>query len=135
MNNGAFTKSHLTTARANLKRVFDAGIRVVMGTDTGSYGVMMGASSQMELALMVEAGLTPANVLQSATIDAARMLGHEKDSGSIEAGKQADLLVLDANPLDDIRNVSRIFRVVKGGVVYDPAQLLSNVRFTAARGN
>jgi imidazolonepropionase-like amidohydrolase len=134
LDNTAFTRSHLTTARANLKRVSDAGIPVVMGTDTGFFGVMMGAASHLELALMVEAGLSPNAALHAATINAARMLGHERDAGSIETGKQADLVILDANPLGDIRNVSRIFRIVKGGVVYDPAQLLSNVRFTAGRG-
>jgi imidazolonepropionase-like amidohydrolase len=106
-----------------------------MGTDTGFYGVMMGAASQIELALMVDAGLTPAASLQTATINAARMLGREKEAGSVEAGKLADLLILDANPLENITNVSRIFRVVKGGIVYEPAQLLSTVRFTAGRGN
>jgi imidazolonepropionase-like amidohydrolase len=135
LNNAAFTRSHLPTLRANLKRVFDAGIPVVMGTDTGFYGVMMGAASQIELALMVDAGLTPAASLQTATINAARMLGREKEAGSVEAGKLADLLILDANPLENITNVSRIFRVVKGGIVYEPAQLLSTVRFTAGRGN
>ena len=95
---------------------------------------MMGASSQLELALMVDAGLSPAGALQASTINAARMLGREKESGTIEAGKVADLLVLDANPLDDIRNVGRIFRVIRGGTVHDPTQLLSNVRFTAGRG-
>jgi imidazolonepropionase-like amidohydrolase len=134
LDNTAFTRSHLATARANLKRVFDAGVPVVMGTDTGFFGVMMGVASHLELALMVEAGLTPRAALDAATINAARMLGHEKDAGSIDAGKQADLLLLDANPLDDIHNVTRIFRVVKGGIVYEPAQLLSNVRFTAGRG-
>jgi len=94
----------------------------------------MGASSQMELAMMVEAGLTPENTLRAATINAARMIGREKESGSIEAGKLADLVVLDANPLEDIRNVRRIFRVVKAGTVFDPAQLLSSFHFTAPAG-
>jgi imidazolonepropionase-like amidohydrolase len=134
LDNTAFTKSHLATARGNLTRVSAAGIPIVMGTDTGFFGVMMGAASHLELSLMVEAGLTPRAALDAATINAARMLGHEKDAGSIDAGKQADLVILDANPLDDIRNISRISRVVKGGIVYEPAQLLSNVRFTAGRG-
>src|SRR5678816_2316804 len=98
LDNAAFTKNHLPMLRANLKHVFDAGVPVVMGTDTGFYGVMMGAASQMELA---------------ATVNAARMLSREKDAGSLEAGKFADLGILDVNPLEDIRNVSRISRVVK----------------------
>jgi imidazolonepropionase-like amidohydrolase len=134
LDNTAFTKNRLATLRTNLKRVFDFGIPVVMGTDSGFYGVMMGASSQMELALMVDAGLSPASALQSATVNAARMLGRDKESGTIEVGKVADVVVLEANPLDDIRNVARVFRVVRAGTVHVPTQLLSNVRFTAGRG-
>ena len=104
-----------------------------MGTDSGFFGVVMGAASQMELAMMVEAGVTPDNALRAATINAARMIGREKEAGSIETGKLADLVILDANPLEDIRNVRRVFRVVKAGTVFDPAQLLSGFRFTAPR--
>jgi imidazolonepropionase-like amidohydrolase len=73
--------------------------------------------------LMVEAGLTPAQAIDAATVNAARMIGMEKDQGSIDAGKVADFLILDANPRDDIRAIRRIHRVVKGGVLYDPARL------------
>jgi imidazolonepropionase-like amidohydrolase len=130
-DNTPFTKSHLATARANVKAIADADIPVVMGTDSGFYGVFAGVSSQLELALMVEAGLTPAAALRAATVNAARMLGRDAQVGSIESGKMADLLVLDANPLDDIRNLRRIHRVVKGGAVYDPAQLLGGVKSSA----
>ena len=102
-----------------------------MGTDSGFFGVVMGVSSQIELALMVEAGLTPDEALRAATINAARMIGREKEAGSVEPGKVADLLILDANPLEDIRNVRRIYRVVKGGTVHDPAQLLSGFKVTS----
>jgi imidazolonepropionase-like amidohydrolase len=129
-DNVSFTKQRLAVQRANLKRVFDARVPVVMGTDSGFFGIMMGVSSQIELALMVEAGLTPDAALAAATINAARMIGRDKDIGSIEPGKAADVLILDANPLTDIASVKRIHRVVKGGVVYDPAQLLSGFRIT-----
>jgi len=128
LSDTAFTKRRMDIQRANLKKVFDAKVPVVMGTDSGFFGVVMGVSSQIELALMVEAGLTPADALQAATLNAARMLGRDKESGSIEAGKVADLLILDANPLEEIANVRRIHRVVKAGVVHDPAQLLSGFR-------
>src|SRR5262249_27646001 len=106
-----------------LKKLFDAGVPVVTGTDTGVPGVLLGVSSQMELVLHVEAGLQPADAIRAATLEAQRMLGREKESGSVEAGKQADFLILDADPLADIRNVRKIHRVVKGGVVHDPSRL------------
>jgi imidazolonepropionase-like amidohydrolase len=120
LNNGAFTKEHLKVARANVKRVFDAGVPVVLGTDTGFFGVFLGVATQIELELLVEAGLTPAEALRAATINAARMIGKERDLGTVEVGKFADLVILDANPLDDIRNVTRIYKVIKGGVQYEP---------------
>jgi imidazolonepropionase-like amidohydrolase len=123
LNNAASTKQHLPVLRANLKQVSDAGIPIVMGTDTGFFGVLLGVATPIEMELMVDAGLTPADVIRSATLNAARMIGKEKDLGTIEAGKLADLLILDANPLDGISAVRRIYRVVKGGVVYDPARL------------
>ena len=133
-NNTSFTKEQLATQRGNLKRIFDARVPVVMGTDSGFFGIMMGVSSQIELALMVEAGLTPEAALSTATINAARMIGRDKDYGSIEPGKAADLLILDADPLADINNVRRIYRVVRGGTVHDPAQLLNGFRITGPGG-
>ena len=123
LNNSASTKQHLPVLRANLKQVFDAGIPIVMGTDTGFFGVLLGVATPLEMELMVEAGLKPADVIRAATINAARMIGRENEQGTIDAGKVADVLILDANPLDNIGAVRRIYRVVKGGVVYDPARL------------
>lgn len=123
LNNSAYTKEHLPMLRTNMQQAFAAGIPIVMGSDTGFFGVLLGVASPMELELMVEGGLKPIDALRAATINAARMIGKEKDLGSVEAGKMADLLVLDANPLDDIKAVRQIHRVVKGGVVHDPAGL------------
>lgn len=125
-NNVAYMKERLPILRSNLKKVWDAGILVVAGSDTGNSGAgtLLGLSSQLELWLMVEAGLTPAQSLQAATINAALMVGRQQDIGTIEAGKLADMLILDADPLADIRNVRSIFRIIKGGVVYDQVGLL-----------
>ena len=119
--NAAFTRERLAVARANLKKVFDAGVPIVLGTDSGFVGVLIGVSTYVELELLVEAGLLPRDAIQAATINAARMIGRERDLGSVEPGKFADMVILDANPLDDIRNVTRIYRTVKGGVLYEPA--------------
>jgi imidazolonepropionase-like amidohydrolase len=123
LDNTALAKQRMPVLRANLKQVSAAGIPVVMGSDTGFFGVLLAVATQLEMELMVEAGLSPAEVLRSATVNAARMIGREKQQGTIEAGMAADLLILDANPLDDIRAIRRIHRVVKGGVVHDPARL------------
>ncbi len=124
LTNAAFTKTHLPTLRANLKKLNDAGISIVAGTDGGFPGVFPGPASHLELILHAEAGLKTADIIKAATINAATMVGHEKDFGTIEAGKVADLLILDANPLDDIRNIKKIHRVIKSGTVFDPAELL-----------
>ena len=118
--NAPYTKQRLPVQRANLKTVFDAGVPVVLGTDTGFIGILVGAATQIELELLVDAGLTPADALRAATLNAARMIGKDKELGTLEAGKAADLVILDADPLADIRNVTRIHRTLKGGVVYEP---------------
>jgi imidazolonepropionase-like amidohydrolase len=99
----------------NLRRVWDAGITVAMGTDAGNIGALHGPAVFREMELMVQAGLTPLQVLRSATVNGARMMGLERESGTIAPGRLADLVVLDADPLADIANTSRIHRVVKDG--------------------
>ena len=114
---GVQPKEMIGYVRWNIKAVHDAGIPVITGTDTGVPGVLLGVSSVMELALHVEAGLTPRETLRSATYEAQRMMGKERKVGTVEVGKIADLVILDANPLDDIRSVRRVNRVIRGGIV------------------
>jgi imidazolonepropionase-like amidohydrolase len=124
-NNLSYGKAHMPVLRANLKKVYDAGILVVTGSDTSNagIGVLLGLASQTEVTMMVESGLTPMQAIQVATLNPARMLGRQRDLGSIEAGKLADLIILDADPLSDIHNISHIEKIIKGGVIYDPKQL------------
>ena len=113
---GTFPAENLRYAKGNVRRAFDAGIPVLAGTDTGVTGVLLGISSQMELVLLVDAGLTTAEALASATINPARAIRRGPEQGTIERGKVADLLVLDADPLADIRNITKIHLVIKGGI-------------------
>lgn len=102
--------AYFETAKANLKRLADAGIPFGFGTDAGPPGRFPGYFEHWELELMVEAGLTPQQVLSAATRRGAEFLGAD-DLGTLEAGKWADFIVLDADPLTDIRN-SRSIRAV-----------------------
>ena len=104
----------LETARKNLKRFADAGVKYGFGTDTGPPGRFPGYFEHWEMELMVQSGLTPMQVLTAATRNAAEFLG-AKDLGTLEASKWADLIVLDRNPLDDIRNTRTINAVYIAG--------------------
>ena len=108
----------------NVRRMVRAGVTVAAGSDSGNPGTFHGASLLTELKLMSRAGLTNAEVLESVTVNGARVLGMEMQFGSIAAGKVADLLILDADPLANLENLEHVHRVVKGGHVFDPAQLI-----------
>lgn len=114
-------------ALGNLRKVWDAGITVAAGTDAGNPGVLHGPSIYHELLFMAQAGLTPAEILRAATINGARALGLSNDLGTISPGKRADLVILDADPLASAENLSRISRVIHGGEVLDPDELLRTI--------
>jgi imidazolonepropionase-like amidohydrolase len=86
-----------------------------MGTDSGIGGVVAGIASQLELHFYVEAGLSELHALRAATVTAAEAIGRSGELGAIAPGKLADLVILDADPLEEIGNVGRVFRVVLGG--------------------
>lgn len=100
-----------------VQEMHKAGVRLLAGTDAGNPGMEPGISLQNELALMVKAGLTPAEALATATRNPAEFLGRLKDFGSVEQGKFADLVLLDGNPLEDIANIKRVASVVLRGRV------------------
>jgi len=107
-----------TVAMRNAKRLVDAGVAVAVGTDAGNPGTFHGPSIYHEMETLQRAGVTPARVLVAATRTAADAMGRLEQTGTLEAGKAADLLVLDADPTADVRNVQRIRLVMKGGVVW-----------------
>ncbi|MDB5456727.1 MAG: amidohydrolase [Caulobacter sp.] len=104
----------LETAKQNTKRLADAGVNYGFGTDSGPPGRFPGYFAHWELQLMVEAGFTPAQALATATGQAARFLG-AKDLGELQAGRWADLVVLEADPLADIKNTRKIVAVYIAG--------------------
>jgi len=97
-------KAGLEVANRNLKRILDAGIPIVMGTDTGPAARFQGYFEHLELEMMVKAGMTPTQVLVSATGQAAKFMNVSGQVGTLQKGAWADFLVLAKNPLDDIRN-------------------------------
>jgi imidazolonepropionase-like amidohydrolase len=102
-----------------------AGVPIVAGTDQA----VPGHSLHREIELYVQAGFTPMEAIQSATIVPARAMGLDKEVGTIEAGKRADVVILGANPLESIRNIRTVEFVVTNGVMYNSAELWRSVGF------
>jgi imidazolonepropionase-like amidohydrolase len=120
-------------ALANLKKLEDAGVTIAAGTDAGNIGTIHGPALFREFQLMKEAGLTPMQILQCATVNAAKLFGGETGAhiGKIDNGNFADLVILKSNPLDDIARASEIESVMKGGVLYRAGSLLPNANAPA----
>ena len=108
-------KVALDVASRNLKTLVDSGVTIAMGTDTGPAGRFQGFFELKELDLMAKAGMTPRQILAAATRDAARCMKIDKELGTLEAGKWADFVVLDADPLADIANTKKISDVYIAG--------------------
>jgi len=117
--------AHWQVLQATLHALHAAGITIVAGTDQA----IPGYSLHRELEIYVDAGFTPLETLQAATIPAARALGVENEAGSLEPGKRGDVLLLNADPLADIHNTRTVWRTVAAGAVYDPAPLWESVGF------
>ncbi|RPH62158.1 MAG: hypothetical protein EHM89_06060 [Acidobacteria bacterium] len=107
----------------NVRLLNDAGVLLLAATDVGIPMLVPGLSLHEELVLLVEAGLTPLEALRTATLNPARVLGLDDSLGSIDVGKVADLVLLDANPVANIRNTQRIRAVVANGRLYRRADL------------
>lgn len=100
---------------ATFRHAYESGVKIAFGTDMG---VGPHGENAREFIYMVGAGLPPMKAIQAGTISAARLLGAEKDLGSVEAGKFADLVAVNGDPLADINAVMRVAFVMKGGVIY-----------------
>lgn len=119
----AYVAERLPVAQSNLKELVRAGIRVVMGTDSGISWVVAGIASQLEVVLLHEAGLTAAEALRAATVIPGLVLGDPPPS--LSPGARADFVLLAENPLEDVTAVSGVVAVVRDGRLHRPAQLLA----------
>jgi len=106
----------------NVKTLHDAGILIGFGTDSGATPTRLpGWAEHRELQLLVQAGLTPSEAIVCATRNAAEVLGEGQNRGTLEPGRRADFLILTANPLDDIRNTTKLAAIYHGGTRIEPA--------------
>jgi imidazolonepropionase-like amidohydrolase len=115
--------AHAKWAYDMIPRLVEAGIGIMAGTDMPLANLIPGYSLHEELALLVRSGLTPLQALESATLRPAQFFGIESDHGRIAKGMMADLVLLDANPLEDITNTQRINAVMRNGFLHSRADL------------
>jgi len=108
-----------------IQLLHQAGVPMVVGTDQA----VPGYSIDREMELYVKAGFTPMEAIQAATLTPARAMGLEKDSGTVEVGKRADVIVVDGNPLDNISDIRKVSAVFTGGRMFQPGQLWTSVGF------
>ena len=117
----------------NFPRMISSGARIVLGTDTGiEPGHTFGSGEHVEMARWVQLGLTPMQAIVAATQRPAELMGL-KDEGTLSAGKRADFIVLDANPLDDIHNTRKISSVYLNGAKFDREAMLARWKEADAR--
>jgi len=119
-------------AAANLRRVWDAGLTVVMGSDAGNIGTLHGPAVFREMQRMVDAGLTPLETLRAATTHGARAMRMPGEIGVLRPGALADLVLVDADPLESIANLGRTAWVIKAGRAYRVDELLAPMTQSAA---
>jgi imidazolonepropionase-like amidohydrolase len=109
----------LEAEKRNVKRLFDAGIMLVAGTDAPYPGVFLGEGIHRELELLVEAGLTPLQALTAATKNAATLMDSEDEWGTLEVGKRADILVVSGNPAINVGDTRNVDNVIQRGHIID----------------
>jgi len=110
----------------SVQRLHAAGAEFIIGSDAAHVGTPHGVAMHVEMQMLEDAGLPPATLIRAATYNAAELLGKLEELGTLTPGKQADFLILDANPLETIRNAQYIDTVVKGGMAISQSGLQAN---------
>ena len=111
-----------------IKMAHRAGCILTTGTDHVGFSLLPGYSLWREMEIFAESGLKPMEVLKTATINGAYALGWSDLLGTVEPGKLADFVILDANPLSNISKVWKVHKVVKNGIIYDPEKLVKPLK-------
>jgi imidazolonepropionase-like amidohydrolase len=124
-----YYNGYMLTARS-VKKLVDAGVRVNMG----AHGQIQGIGAHWEIWMLQQGGITNLQALQAATINSAFSLGLDQWIGSLEAGKLADLIIMDKNPLENIRNTESIRYTMVNGRLYDAEQLNEIGNYNKPRG-
>jgi len=122
-------KARTAQSLAAIGALHKAGVPIIPGSDTG----LVGFGLLRELELYVQAGMTPMEAIQSGTIVSARAMHLERESGTIEPGKRADLILVDGNPAADIADIEKTEVVFKDGIGYDTAKIFASVKGTVGR--
>lgn len=122
----ARNKTADSISRANLKMLADAGVLIATGTDAGNIGTLHASSYLPEIKAMKESGLSNWQILIASTLNGAKLLGKESEFGSVTKGKKANLVLLNANPIDTIENLGRIYRVFNQGKMFNPEEILKD---------
>lgn len=113
-------------SRVNLKKLSDAGVLIVTGTDAGNIGTLHTSSYLPELKAMQQSGMSNWDIIRASTINGAKLFGKENEFGTVTTGKKANLLLLDANPVEDLENVTQIHTVFNQGEAFKPDDLLQD---------
>ena len=114
----------------NLKKLSDAGVLIATGTDAGNIGTLHASSYFAELLAMRKSGMSNWKIIEASTVNGAKVLDKEKEFGTVSKGKKANLILLDANPVDNIENLTKINLVINLGVVFDPKTLIKETPTT-----
>lgn len=117
----------------NLKKLSIAGVLIATGTDAGNIGTLHASSYLDELMYMQKSGMSNWQIIQASTINGAKILNKESEFGTITVGKKANLILLNANPIDSIEYIAKIYRVINKGVVFNPETLIEETPVALAQ--